>query len=58
MVYNDSCDGRSDCSDNSDELNCKTLYWEDRLAYSKEIPPPKSKDEDAADKTLGMFLQS
>ena len=52
------CDGSKDCSDFSDELNCKTLYWTNKEAYSNEIPPPPSKGEDAANKTKGNLFNS
>ena len=50
------CDGSSDCSDSSDELHCKTLYWTKKEAYSNEIPPPPQKGEDTKTKTKGLIL--
>ena len=47
------CDGSSECEDESDELNCKTLYWSKAAAYSKEIPPPPPKGEEETNKTQG-----
>ena len=49
------CDGSTDCSDFSDELNCRTLYWNKKEAYSNEIPPPPSKEKGAANKTKGKL---
>ena len=31
--------GEYDCSDNSDELDCRTVYWENKAAYTANLPP-------------------